>query len=380
MNNKLKTCSVQNCNRSVYAIGYCYIHYTRYKRHGHPQTDKPIVERKKKLKKICSIPNCSQSHYAKGLCRFHYNQKRNKKRYITCKICNKKVFYSQSNPLPIQCPFCGSKYFQKRDSERHLFILQDKFFESNRDSKILGEMYTYLLSYVKSMIMKLSHFRFPKDILDEHTCDVASLVIEQYLKNPDFRIKISFSGYFFKKIEEVIYKNSKKEQITDSLDADFNIPHSNNHSDINSLDILGGLLNAKDLSGRDLVQDDIENSKNILLEDLNSTIENFFNNLKKKGCSFSERIILMCLIADFLDYDGKKFNRRGKGGHRIPPDLLSLKMAYIRNLVQRIYADREILKEGNGRTVLSNLDNPQSKKMLKIFNLLLMELYNLLKS
>jgi len=202
-------------------------------------------------------------------------------------------------------------------------------------------------------------------------------VIEQYLKNPDFRIRTSFSGYFFRKIEEVIYKNSKKEQLTSSLDSTFNLPCS---SDINLFDVLGGIMNATDLSGRDLIQDDIKNSKNILLEDLNSTIENFFSNLKKKGCSFSERIILMCLIADFLDYDGKEFNYRKKENQKIPRDLSSLKMAYIKNLVQRIYCNREILKDGKGRTVLSNLENPRSRKMMKLFNIIMLEIYNFLKS
>lgn len=40
-----RECSVKGCDRPHWAKGYCLPHWQRNKKHGHPQTDKPIQER-----------------------------------------------------------------------------------------------------------------------------------------------------------------------------------------------------------------------------------------------------------------------------------------------------------------------------------------------
>ena len=66
-----RTCSVEGCGDKHLALGYCVMHYQRYKNgipFSKPRKPMPKVEQK------CLIEGCNRKHKARGLCKAHYNR------------------------------------------------------------------------------------------------------------------------------------------------------------------------------------------------------------------------------------------------------------------------------------------------------------------
>lgn len=65
-----KPCSVEGCERSAKARGWCPPHYMRWKRHGDPlgMVDSPLYKRDR----TCSIDGCEEPHRARGWCTTHH--------------------------------------------------------------------------------------------------------------------------------------------------------------------------------------------------------------------------------------------------------------------------------------------------------------------
>jgi hypothetical protein len=61
-----KTCSVDDCEKKLYAKGLCNMHYNRQKRTGSVEG--------RKVQSNCDFPGCDRGHYGKGLCEGHYTQ------------------------------------------------------------------------------------------------------------------------------------------------------------------------------------------------------------------------------------------------------------------------------------------------------------------
>lgn len=71
----MKLCTVDGCNRAVYAKGWCSPHYQRaYKHGGDPTAGRP--PRQYFPPPQCSEPCCERSARARGLCGTHYRQTR----------------------------------------------------------------------------------------------------------------------------------------------------------------------------------------------------------------------------------------------------------------------------------------------------------------
>lgn len=67
-----RACTVEGCARPHYGLGYCTIHYTRFKKHGDPLAGG--------LKRnTCSIEGCSAAVHGQGLCSWHYQRLRSGK-------------------------------------------------------------------------------------------------------------------------------------------------------------------------------------------------------------------------------------------------------------------------------------------------------------
>jgi hypothetical protein len=134
----------------------------------------------------------------------------------TCKNC-KQVFKFpnaeeklkwQSCRLP--CPRCHYTYCTLPDTEKVLKILQERYYESNRDVKILYQIQSILKSYAKSMILReKSPIIFSIDQLDYYAQLAASFLIEEYFKNENFRIDISFGSYLGHKVKQALYTKSE---------------------------------------------------------------------------------------------------------------------------------------------------------------------------
>lgn len=63
-----KRCSVENCDRRLWALGFCSAHYQRQKRYGDPRAHIPITPRRTG----CLVDGCDQKHSGHGYCLKHY--------------------------------------------------------------------------------------------------------------------------------------------------------------------------------------------------------------------------------------------------------------------------------------------------------------------
>ena len=63
-NCKERKCSIVGCERPHKGLGFCALHYQRFKKHG--TTDKPL-----KAKLECSVDGCKKPHEGLGFCPMH---------------------------------------------------------------------------------------------------------------------------------------------------------------------------------------------------------------------------------------------------------------------------------------------------------------------
>lgn len=66
-------CSVDGCDRKVYGLGYCTLHYQRHKKYGHPGEAQP---RRMPRSGICSVEGCDRAVQSRGMCAVHYDRTR----------------------------------------------------------------------------------------------------------------------------------------------------------------------------------------------------------------------------------------------------------------------------------------------------------------
>lgn len=139
----------------------------------------------------------------------------------TCSNCFKTIQFPHKGKLT-NCPNCGALYWDKPKDERNLFLLQDKYIENGRKQEDLGEMYLLLLEYSKNII---KHKLRNKTILsqedfDGKANDIAIIMIERYLKNPEEKINHSFGGLMMWIANGVLY-GSKRDDRVDSLNQTY---------------------------------------------------------------------------------------------------------------------------------------------------------------
>src|SRR5262245_8489620 len=65
-------CSVEGCDRTVIARGWCKRHYRRWQHYGDPQA--PTPPRRRKPRQPCTIAGCDAPRVGRGLCRKHYTR------------------------------------------------------------------------------------------------------------------------------------------------------------------------------------------------------------------------------------------------------------------------------------------------------------------
>ncbi|MDX1372212.1 MAG: hypothetical protein R3321_07060 [Nitrososphaeraceae archaeon] len=97
----MRDCSIENCNEKHKGLGYCVLHYKRFKKWGDPL----YVPERKRMKKIytqCQIEGCKSKYYAGRFCPKHRSRftkfgdplKLKRNPIIGCKwgFCNKKHY------------------------------------------------------------------------------------------------------------------------------------------------------------------------------------------------------------------------------------------------------------------------------------------------
>ena len=69
----MRRCSVEDCDRTVLARGWCKTHYQRWTKHGDPQAHIPLPT---KAEAACSVQSCERVARARGLCSLHDERRR----------------------------------------------------------------------------------------------------------------------------------------------------------------------------------------------------------------------------------------------------------------------------------------------------------------
>lgn len=140
----------------------------------------------------------------------------------TCSYCFELVSFDVGKK-PVECPYCGKRGWKKPKTERYCFYYQKLYFhyreldDKFKADKYLSQLHKLLSEYAEGMIKaKINGVKkFNFDDLKEKSNDVAFLVIQEYLKKPEFSIETSFGGFMNFKIRQVLY--SKEQQFQDDL-------------------------------------------------------------------------------------------------------------------------------------------------------------------
>lgn len=61
-------CSIETCDRPIYAKGLCSMHYQRMWKYGTTELSRPAVRRS------CTVEGCDRPYLANGLCKMHYTR------------------------------------------------------------------------------------------------------------------------------------------------------------------------------------------------------------------------------------------------------------------------------------------------------------------
>lgn len=64
----MRECTVEACNRTHYALGYCNLHWKRWRKHGDPLVGERCQPHP------CTVEGCSRRAVARGWCLPHYKR------------------------------------------------------------------------------------------------------------------------------------------------------------------------------------------------------------------------------------------------------------------------------------------------------------------
>jgi len=65
-----KICSVEGCSNNLVAKGYCYKHYSRFRKHGDVNYNRLLINSGKQ----CKVENCCSQAKSRGYCGIHYKR------------------------------------------------------------------------------------------------------------------------------------------------------------------------------------------------------------------------------------------------------------------------------------------------------------------
>jgi hypothetical protein len=231
---------------------------------------------------------------------FDTDKKQSKRRGkpVTCRQCKHRFYVLQADnkaawmKAKLPCPSCKTIYSCLPLQEKQLRILQDSYFDSNRDSFYLGEMYKILYPYTKSLVFKHYGRIMDDEEQDEFTTTAVYLLINSYYKFESFRIDLSFGGYLKCRFLQIPF--------TATTDAD------------SFDDITNNSLN--EYSSRTTKQYDLnEPDEDTILFNLSHNIKNKIQNDRVNNNFNLDRLLL---INDFLvskETSYKKYGRSLKG-------------------------------------------------------------------
>jgi hypothetical protein len=97
--------------------------------------------------------------------------------------------------------------------------LQQEYYESNRNEKILSQMYLVAYDCCKNYIRKYCNDKGLRlTDIDEKSEDAAIYVIDKYLKHPDFKIQ-KLSAYAYFGVLKALFSMAEQEMHETSLEV-----------------------------------------------------------------------------------------------------------------------------------------------------------------
>ncbi len=140
----------------------------------------------------------------------------------SCPTCKGEISFIGKN-VPRDCPHCGQMFWFKPRDERRLFILQQKFLDSNRDPAILGEIFLEMRRYAGNLLKNRAKKgrNFSKAFLEEKSSDTANIFIERYITDPTFKIHVSFGMMLSKNLGKIYDHRDVMMDQAVSFDAPF---------------------------------------------------------------------------------------------------------------------------------------------------------------
>ena len=159
----------------------------------------------------------------------------------TCFSCGKTTVY-EAKQRPEVCPNCGMKYWDKPADERDLFLLQDKYYDSGRDKKFAALLYIKIKDYSANLIKHRAKTTtsFRKSFIEDKSAEAASTLVEQYLKNPNYRVHTSFGMNLNWILNGVLYKDHDNDG---EVSLNSMSPHNDNQELQDNLDRAGVACN-----------------------------------------------------------------------------------------------------------------------------------------
>ena len=141
------------------------------------------------------------------------SKKKAKGNWITCKYCSSQFKFPQDTDRVtwrgelFPCPFCHISYCILPERERGLRVVQDSYFDNDRNPKYMRELFTLMVEYAEGLIKKTfvsKETTYLQEDINVYARDAVSLLMEKYA-DPDFRITVSFGGFLGYKIKEAMF-------------------------------------------------------------------------------------------------------------------------------------------------------------------------------
>ncbi len=127
----------------------------------------------------------------------------------------KKEWYNEK----LKCPNCGLTFCTLPITEGNLMRFQEQYIKT-RSSKDFKLLYDELLPYTESLLKQTKGKVIEDSEALKYFADkIIRFLAEEYLRDPDFKIRISFAGYIKNghKIEQALYDKEEKGIIAESL-------------------------------------------------------------------------------------------------------------------------------------------------------------------
>jgi hypothetical protein len=135
----------------------------------------------------------------------------------TCKICKHQFRFKCKEDREKWeshkhiCPKCKEKYCNKPETERVLMILQDDYFQKDRDVSVLDHISRIVISYAESLLKKrYSNYINNDEDVRYFADNAAHYLIMEFYNNPDYKVWGSWAGALNDKIRQALFCKDEK--------------------------------------------------------------------------------------------------------------------------------------------------------------------------